>query len=275
MKNTDIFKKVLELNERGVSFVLITVTEKKGSGPSETGGRMIFTSEGERFGTIGGGTLEKLVLKEAEKVLISGKSILKNYMLDEDKVLPGSEKTGMLCGGEVSLFLEYTGADEQIFIFGAGHIGQNLIQYLKGLSYRLTIVDDRKDVLEAVSGQRKIHFRDPAAIFDKTGDLKNSFIVIATHSHELDYQILKNIIEKGFKPKYLGVVASGKKIDTMISRLKKELKKPFETNCLFSPAGLDIGGRTPSEIAISIVSEIQSVRYEKYDIKNLSKDFRN
>ena len=137
MKKFEIFKKILELNKNGSKFVLVTVVETKGSGPSETGGRMILTTKGDIYGTVGGGTLERLVLKEAGEVLLSGKSVLKKYMLDKDKVLPGSEKTGMLCGGEVTLFLEYTGIDDIIYIFGAGHVGKNLINLLKDLNYRM------------------------------------------------------------------------------------------------------------------------------------------
>ena len=275
MKNSEIFKKILELNENGSRFVLVTVIETKGSGPSETGGRMVFTADGDIFGTIGGGTLEKLVLKEAEKVLLSGKSVLKKYLLDKDRALPDSEKTGMLCGGEVTLFLEYTGSDDKVYIFGAGHIGKNLINFLKDLNYRIIIVDDREDVLDGISGQMKIHYKDPGSIFNNIEITDNSYVVIATYSHELDYAILKGILERKFKPEYLGVVASGKKIDTMISKLKKEMKGPLDTSFLFSPAGLDIGGRTPVEIALSIVSEIQAVKYDKQALKHLSKDFRN
>ncbi len=276
MKNSDIYKKILELNSNGTEFVLITVIEKRGSGPSETGGRMIYTSSGKTFGTIGGGTLEKLVLKESAKVLQSGSSIIKKYMLDKEEVLPDAENTGMLCGGDVTLFIEYMAAEEQIFIFGAGHVGKSLIHHLSGLSYRLTVIDDREDVLTNITGVRKIFFKkDPSTVFSETGDLNRSNIVIATYSHELDYKIFKNIIERGFVPRYLGIVASDKKIDTIISRSKKEVKKEFKTDFLYSPAGLDIGGRSPAEIALSIASEIQSVRYEKKELKHLSKKFRN
>jgi len=181
----------------------------------------------------------------------------------------------MLCGGEVTLFLEYAGIEDEVFIFGAGHIGKCLVNYFKDLSYRIVVIDDRADVLESITEERRILFKEPEKIFDKTGNLNNSYIVIATHSHELDYDILKAILERGFIPEYLGVVASGKKIDSMISRLKRELKGPMDTSFLFSPAGLDIGGRSPSEIALSIIAEIQSIRYDKQNLKNLSIDFKN
>ncbi|MEN8222665.1 MAG: XdhC family protein [Acidobacteriota bacterium] len=271
MNKADIFRKILDLNETGSEFVLVTVTEKKGSGPSVTGGKMIITSDGDTFGTIGGGTLEKLVIKESEKVLSTGKSITKKYLLDDDKVISDKEKTGMLCGGEVSLFLEYSGAVEKIYLFGAGHIGRNMTRLLEGLNFRIIVVDDREEMLDEIPDVNKVHFRDPGTVLNKIGNFNKSFVLIATHSHELDYKILKNIIESEFDPLYLGVVASVKKIDTMISRLKKEIKGNFETDYIYSPAGLDIGGRSPSEIALSIVAEIQSVRYKKRDFRHLSK----
>ena len=149
------------------------------------------------------------------------------------------------------------------------------ISFLKDLNFRIIIVDDRKDVLDGIPDQVKIHYKEPGNIFDNIKIEDHSYVLIATYSHELDYAILKVMIEREFKPEYLGVVASGKKIDTMISRLKKEIKGPLDTPFLFSPAGLDIGGRTPAEIALSIVSEMQAVKYNKQALKHLSKDFRN
>ncbi len=273
MKKKDIFRKSADLSDNGEAFVLITVIEKHGSCPSDTGGRMICMHNGETYGTIGGGTLEKVAVGESEKILISRESFSRKYNLNNNEVISKSETTGMLCGGEVTLFYEYVGVDETVFIFGAGHIGKKLIYFLKELMYQVIMIDDRGKVLESVNGVRKVFFNDIDDIYDNIGSLSGNYVVIASHSHELDYKILKSILTNGFVPKYLGVVASKKKIETMIIRLKKEIGNTPNLDTLSSPAGLDIGGRTPAEIALSIVSEIQSVKYERKIIKSLSNDF--
>jgi len=275
MKHSDIFIKAAELNEGGHAYVMITVVEKRGSGPAETGSRMIVTSGGDMFGTVGGGSLEKLALKEAAQILLSGENSLKKYILDKDKAVPDTANTGMLCGGEVSLFFEYNGAGEKVYIFGAGHIGTELVHYLGRMDYRLVVFDDREEVLAGLNCRGKAYYEKVPDIFGQVETLDNCFIVIATHSHELDYTLLKNILERKYRPRYLAVVASGRKIESMMTRLESEVKSPFRRDFLFSPAGLDIGGRTPAEIALSISAEIQAVRYEKGDLKRLSKDFRD
>ncbi len=273
MKSENIFNILSDLTDKGVEFVLATVVDKQGSGPSESGGKMILTKTGDTYGTIGGGTLERLVQKESKKLFDSRKSVLKKYILDKDNTSPKGENTGMLCGGDVTVFLEYSGAGDKIFLFGGGHVGRNIIRYAEGLKFNLTVVDDRNEILRKLEHPNKIHYKKVDEVFDNTGSMDGSFIIIASHSHELDYKIFKAIVAKGYVPEYLGVVASLKKIDSMVSRLKKEIGREFRTDFLFSPAGLDLGGRSPAEIALSIVSEIQSVKYRKDGLKKLSLKF--
>ncbi len=270
MSTSDIFRKASDLSDRGTAYVLVTVIRTEGSTPSVAGGRLILTSGGETAGTIGGGTLEKLALKEAGIILEKEGSLVKNYVLDGNEVSPDSERTGMLCGGEVTLFFEHIGAAEKVIIFGAGHIGKVLFKFLSELNFRISVLDDREAQDDALNNMKVIYYNGMEEAMDKAGNLENSYIVIASHSHELDYQILLSIIRSGIKPLYTGVVASRKKIEKMLSDLKVELGGIPETSSIYSPAGIDIGGRSPSEIALSIAAEIQAVRYKKKNFKHLS-----
>ncbi len=271
MERAGILKKASELSDNGIAFVLITVTEIKGSSPSVAGGKMILTGEGKMFGTVGGGTLEKMALKEAGSILVSGGSMLKKYVLDEGKVSAESEMTGMLCGGEVTLFFEHIGSLERIIIFGAGHIGKVLFRFLQELNFKVSVLDDREKPDDLPDKMNIIFYKGMKDAMEKAENLKNSYVVIATHSHELDYKILKSIILKGVNPLYTGVVASQKKIEKMLLKLDKELGSIPDTSSIYSPAGIDIGGRSPSEIALSIAAEIQTIRYKKRSFKHLSK----
>jgi xanthine dehydrogenase accessory factor len=100
-------------------------------------------------------------------------------------------------------------------------------------------------------------------------------VVVATHSHELDYQILKGIAAADNKPAYIGVVASAKKSATMVSRLKKDLESTPDLSNLYMPVGLDIGGQAPEEISFSILAEIQAHRYGKKGHKHMRGNWKN
>jgi len=64
--------------------------------------------------------------------------------LNKDNEIIDAEKPGMICGGNVTLFFEYVGLDENVFIFGAGHVGRSLIYYMKNLNFSVTVIDNRE-----------------------------------------------------------------------------------------------------------------------------------
>jgi xanthine dehydrogenase accessory factor len=65
------------------------------------------------------------------------------------------------------------------------------------------------------------------------------------------------------------LIASRRKAPVMTARLKEELGKEIDLSALYSPVGLDIGGASPDEIAISIISELQAVRNNKTGHKHM------
>jgi xanthine dehydrogenase accessory factor len=68
------------------------------------------------------------------------------------------------------------------------------------------------------------------------------------------------------------LIASRKKAPAIIERLKEELGSEVNLDNLYSPVGLMIGGATPDEIAISIIAELQAVRYGKEGNKHMRVD---
>lgn len=267
---SDIFRKISRITESGGECVLITVVDKTGHGPSEVGRRMIVTADGVTEGTVGGGTLELLAIKEAEEVLNFRKSRLKKYLLEENDKKNG-ERTGMLCGGDVLLFFEFIGKSEKLFVFGAGHVGKNVIRFMEPLDYRLNVIDSREKELNKISGIAKTLITNIDSFFTDIDYMEGGFVLIATHSHDLDYKILNNILNSGVRLKYLGMIASENKLNSMIKKYEKEENGEIDLNLLYSPAGLNLGGSTPAEIALSVISEMQSVRYGIKNTASLSK----
>lgn len=259
----DIYERILAVKKSGGEGVLITVVDKEGHGPAPIQARMLLLGSGEKEGTVGGGALERAAEKAAKTVYKNKKGFLKKYLLDPDNHVIEGEQTGMLCGGTTTLFFEYIGSGTPLYIFGAGHIGRALVYHLKNLGYFITMADSREEEIRETIGVQKTVTGQYSTILRDEEVRENSFFIIATHSHQLDYVVLKRIYEAGWKPRYIGLVASRKKSKVMKERLAEELGREPDFSILYCPVGLDIGGTSPDEIAISIISEIQALRYEK------------
>ncbi|MBN2571707.1 MAG: XdhC family protein, partial [Ignavibacteriales bacterium] len=84
-----------------------------------------------------------------------------------------------------------------------------------------------------------------------------TYIIIMTPGHKSDEIVLRNTINKNVK--YIGMMASPKKRDEIIQKLKKDGFDDKTLNRLHSPIGLPINSHTPAEIAVSIAGELVSV----------------
>lgn len=259
----DIFKLILEYKQKNVPLMAVTAVKKEGSGPVEVGKKMIVLNDGTSIGTVGGGAIEYYAQSKAKKLLKDKQSLLETYVLDEGKVIPESKTLPMVCGGIVTLFYEYIGPNATIFVFGAGHVGQALVRLIKTMNYHVTVIDPRKEVIDqfenadVLANEAFVDFIDKGLIQD--GD----FIIVCTPSHEHDYHVINRIIEKKIQPKYMGMLCSPDKIKAYLNSTYERFGKNIDLSYFYSPIGLDIGGMTPEEIAISISAEILSVIHNK------------
>ena len=260
----EIYEEILKLKKNGKEGVLVCVVDKEGHGPSSTGAKMLVLPDGSRLGTVGGGPLEEIAVKKAEEVLKERKNSLQKYTLSEDNDAKEGEPSGMVCGGNVTLFFEYIKPGVRLYIFGAGHIGKALIYHLKKLNYHITVIDNRKDAVFGIEGADRIITGDYREVLSEEEIPKGGFFVVTTHTHQFDSVVLNRICQFHCNPRYIGLVASRKKAEAIVRGITGELaKKEINFDILYTPVGLDIGGKTPDEIAISIISEIQSVRFNK------------
>ncbi len=255
--------KLKKFKEENQPFVMVTIVSSKGSTPRNPGTRMLIKSELQSWGTIGGGKLELLVLSEAQKCLQTGDSKLVSYRL--------CEKTGQCCGGAVEVFMEVFNVQPNLYIFGAGHVGQSLAQVLEGTDLNVNLIDERKQWIESESLPESVNSH-ACSWADFVGKIKwnkeNSCILIATPSHETDFEILNYMLGKPHL--YLGMIGSRSK---WVKFQQKLINKGFELEQLQKvrcPVGLDIGGNSPREIAISIAAELlkttQALKRKEYDI---------
>ncbi|MCF8304334.1 MAG: XdhC family protein [Bacteroidales bacterium] len=266
-----IYKKIYELEQQGRDAVLVTVVNKEGEGPALAGKKMLVYAGGEITGTVGGGSLEYLAVKKAREVMQTGINTLEHYNLGDEGE---GVHTGMACGGSVSLFFEAITQQKRVYIFGAGHIGKALFELLNRLNLRAVIIDDRKEMIDALEAEGdKIH-ADFNAYMNQTRFVPESYFVLATYKHRHDGLIINQIFKRGIRTPYIGIVASKKTLNELIASLKKETGENPDMSSIYAPVGLDIGGTdNPWEIVLSIAAEIQAVRYGKkaYHLKDKNK----
>ncbi len=259
----DLYELITKYKSEGTSLVLVTVTEKTGDGPVEVGKKMLVTEHNEAFGTVGGGALEYNAREECKNIFISRESFGEKYLLNEGKVIKDTKTLPMVCGGVVKLFYEYIGPMEYIYIFGAGHVGQALTNILKTMNFHVTVIDGREHVYNKFSGS-DIKILSPFAQYiEDSGLRKNSFVVVCTPSHKYDYNVVNKIIEKEIELKYLGMLCSPQKLSSYLDKTYEKYGKDINLKNFYSPIGIDLGGGSPEEIAISITAEILAVKNNK------------
>lgn len=245
----DEIKKSIE-NERKAA--LCIVTSVKGSTPRKQGAKMIVYENSQIFGTIGGGELEKKVIENALDVIKSHvPAVFKHDLLHQH---------GMCCGGTVEIYIEPIMNKKKLYIFGSGHTGQALAGFAVNFEFDIFVIDERKEYLDAlaVDGINKMNLEHHKALRALPFD-NNVFIVIVTHSHQIDRDILAYCIKKPFA--YLGMIGSERKVKvTRKMFIEGNIGTVEELDKVHMPIGMDISAETPEEIAISILGEIIKVK---------------
>ena len=271
----DLYAKVAELTKQGKDLVIVTVTEKQGMGPADVGKKMVVTEDNQAFGTCGGGSIEYYAREKCKEVIRKRESFTEKYCLfdREVKVDDGEVKLNMACGGHVTLFYEFVGPKQYVYIFGAGHCGAALARVLRPLNFFTTIIDERKSVIDALDDSANVKVNEGFVEYiEKHGLPDNRYIVVCTPSHTNDYNVLNKVLELKIKPKYFGMLCSKKKVKDYLSRAFETFGEDIDLSNFYSPIGLQTGGDSPEEVAISIASEILSVHYDKESLSSHMRD---
>lgn len=151
-----------------------------------------------------------------------------------------------------------------IYLFGAGHVSQDVAKLAANLEFKVTVIDDRADYC---NNER---FPDcECLVIDSFQNLPdfdiddNSYILIITRGHAHDRTVLEWSIEKN--PIYLGMIGSRSKRDKTYSDMISKGVDKKRLDRVKCPVGLDIGAETTAEIAVSIMAQIIAARRGKED----------
>lgn len=250
------FEHQTDLLESGTPFVAVTVVDTLGSTPQDRGAKMLVTSEGRVFGTVGGGKVEARAIEEAKTLLDDDGAPKTRYFqwsLEKD--------IGMTCGGIVRVYFEAFNVTRwKIVVFGAGHVANALIGILEKLDCAITCIDPREEWLSRLPASPKLTKVLASDMASEVAKIREgSFVVLMTMGHTTDKPILIEILRSRTFP-YLGVIGSNAKAkrlrqDVLAAGLPEE-----QTRAFFCPVGLDLGSNHPQEIAISIAAQMLQIR---------------
>ncbi|MCA9690402.1 MAG: XdhC family protein [Myxococcales bacterium] len=239
----------------GVRGCLATVIDRSGSAPQIVGARLLLREDGVVIGTVGGGALEARVLEACHAGLRDGRSRRVTANLVRD--------LGMCCGGAMEVFVEYLEAAARLVLVGAGHVGQAIAPIARAAGFRVFVVDDREDMLQhpAFAEATTLDY-DVDELTQAVPDLgADDYVVIATRDHRRDEQALAALLQRPHR--YLGMIGSRRKVHTVLARVLARAEAAGERPSLArvrAPIGLALGGRTPAEIAVSVVAELIAER---------------
>lgn len=244
---------VADCERSGQSYVLVTVLGVAGSVPREPASKMVVTQE-HTYDTIGGGHLEYRVIARARERLANQEY---SYELAN---FPLGASLGQCCGGSVAVLLEaQAGGDAHLVVFGAGHVGKALMSIVGELPWRITWVDSRSDCFpESVPANTSVHCTD-----DPVGDIpdlcSNAHVLILTHSHALDFDLCQALLKQD-DILSIGLIGSQTKADRFRQRLDRRGYTQADIDSIRCPVGrLDVPGKRPMEVAVSISAELLSL----------------
>jgi len=256
----DLFEEIVRVRRERVGAALATVVGGEKGVPGKTGFRMLVYADGRSLGTVGGGKLEATVHEEALRALREKKMSLLEYTLDEQS----ADTLGALCGGKIAVFVEPIQAWPTLYVFGGGHIALSLVQFAKVLEFSMVVVDDREEFANQTRFPgAEVRFGDFVKVTRSLSFTEDDSVVIVTRGHEHDEEVLRECLSKAVHPGYVGMIGSKQKITITFSNLKERGIREELLRKVKAPIGLDIGSRTPAEIALSIMAQIVAVRYRK------------
>jgi xanthine dehydrogenase accessory factor len=252
----------------GNAYVVATVLATSGSAPRPAGTKMVVATNAEHD-TLGGGQLEHLVIAHARQLLAQ------ETTTQQIEHFPLAASALQCCGGSVTVLLEcFAQPALRIAVFGAGHIGQRVVQLASELSAQVMWFDEanRKsegEVIDALRDIRPQPFSTPATAIAQIPS--GSQIIIVSHDHQLDYALLESVLQSGVQRfAGVGMIGSATKWQRFSSRLTaagfaatdiEKIRCPLGQTGTQSPTS-DAGeqrratDKQPMAIAIAIVNEL-------------------
>jgi len=252
----DLFDEIVRLRKEGQKCALATIVQVNGSIPSYESAKLLVREDGSMAGTIGGGCVEAEVWNAAREVIATERPRQMKFSLGQD----AAYDNGLICGGQLEVFVEAIVPQPRTYIFGAGHISKSLCKVAALAGFAPTIIDNREQYAnrERFPEADEVHAEEYEDLFPKLSIRDTSYIVIVTRGHRDDMRVLRWAL--GTPARYIAMIGSRRKVIGVMKELEKEGVAAGSLDRLFAPMGFDIGAITPEEIAVSVVAEMIAAR---------------
>jgi xanthine dehydrogenase accessory factor len=204
----------------------------------------------------------------AREVIDTEKPRHLNFSLGQD----AAYDNGLICGGQLNIFVEPVVPQPRAFIFGGGHVSKSISRVANIAGFATIIVDDREAFAnpERFPDAKETYADEYEAVFPKLTVTSSSYLIIVTRGHRDDMRVLRWAVNT--PARYISMIGSKRKTISVVHELEKEgmPRELFEK--VFAPMGLEIGAESPEEIAVSVVAEMIAVRRSPdSDWRSLSK----
>ena len=252
----DIYDEIVRLRKQGQKCALATIVQVNGSIPSYESAKLLVREDGSMVGTIGGGCVEAEVWTAAREVIDTEKPKHMTFSLGQD----AAYDNGLICGGQLNIFVEPVIPQPRAFIFGGGHVSKSISKVASLAGFATVIVDDREAFSnpERFPEAEETYADEYESVFPKLSISSSSYLIIVTRGHRDDMRVLRWAVTT--QARYISMIGSKRKTISVIRELEKEgiPREAFEN--IFAPMGLEIGAESPEEIAVSVVAEMIAVR---------------
>ncbi len=258
MNDPRLIAQLQELLKKGKPVALCTIIGKTGSSPRDEGAKMLIDSDGNTYGTVGGGGMERRLEEEALKALAEGRPQTITFALGV-KPREGAIPINSRCGGEVKIFMDIMKPDPRLIVIGSGHIGMPLAHLAHEAGFETIVVDDAPTTTRERFPHATEIRSDP--IEKEIEDLKTTpadYVAIVHGESWYELTSLRGLLPR--KPAYVGLLGSNSKAEKISEKLISDGLPAEDVARIISPIGIESGAETPEEIAVSIVAELIKVR---------------
>ena len=213
-----------------------------------------------------GDTNAWLVLQLSGSTLVSmgiydeARGLTHTDCLTDAELRPLLRSRAVLQKGDPAFYVEPLVRTGRVYVFGGGHVGRALVPVLASVGFRVTVFENRPAfaVPEAFPAAEQVILGDYRNIFEHVSLCPEDYVVIMTPGHQADYEVLEQALRQ--PTAYVGCIGSRHKVAATRARLLEAGLTEADVERVHSPIGLDIGGETPEEIAVSIAAEMIRVR---------------
>jgi xanthine/CO dehydrogenase XdhC/CoxF family maturation factor len=225
------------------ALVAVIVIEASEGGIAKPGSRALVLPGGRMEGSLGDPALDERARREGQRALESGSSGVV-------EMAPGTRA-----------FFEVLSPPLRLLVCGAGHDAIPIVRLASGLGWRVEVVDDRDAFLKPhrfpeAARLVKAEPIDAARAAEVDG---NCHVVVMSHNFLRDKDYLRSFL--GTSAPYIGMLGPRARLEKLLAALRQEgfEPDPHDLEMVRGPAGIDLGGDGPEEVAWAIIAEVMAV----------------